>query len=364
MSEAASPSPPQSESSAPSPPQREVDYYQVANELINGKSVSDVDPADISGTLLSLCILRRDAVLAGALKTANRIGKLLRALNSSAVPPVVPTARPPSPRRSTNAKPSSAKAPRDSPPRESISTDDIEHFSSVIEILLNDDQPIVFEHSMSRQKLLRVLARRSEQALNDGDYSTLQAFDQLYHRVQRSGAASDSCEVRAVDPVTRWAALVERRKLLEEKKAKELREARAGFAQKRLQLDEHYQTGPALSQEKKYRHSSRVLLDLRRAAAAHARAGEYNTAIALRKQAAEAEASEKQAHENRRSRDNERITRHEAARREKADHAFQSWCRKQEITTCQKFDPQIDALTRMIQALDRELAVIGQPAWK
>jgi hypothetical protein len=362
-----SPPRPLSTSTLPRPPDDGY-YFRVANELLGGKSVSELDPADISRTLLSLSLLRRDAVSAGHSRGAEHIEKLIATLHGATVPPLTPTVSPPSRRSTTSPR----KTLRDSPSQESVSEAEDKQFSGLIDELLNGKQ-IVFDQTISRQKLLRVIARRSERALNRRDYRTVEDLGSLYQRVEQSSPASDSRDVRTIDPIARRAALVQRLEGLKQEKEARLKETRAAFADRDSKLEEDAadsadrdsrldedgadSTSSPGKGGKKPRHWSKALIDLQRAAASHARAGEYDTAIALRRQADAAEASEKRAHKASQDKDSERRKAQEEARRERANRAREAWRMEREIATSQSLDLQIDTLTKMIQAVDRDLEV-------
>jgi hypothetical protein len=325
--------------------------------------------------LVSLSVLRSEAVSTGQFAHADRIAEIIRAANARVVPPPssVRTGSTQSP-RSTGGFQSISFIPTvdhwpDSPPGESISDDDFQQFSQMIDALLNGDQPIVFEDDVSRSKLLRVLADRSEVALHSSDYGAIKALDRLYDQVQRSGQASGSRARRIAQLRARRTALVERRETVEQQKEAALEETRASFAQRRSKVDEQHQADAAHfarlcpgEDDKRYTRWSRKLLDMRDDERMYAMEGNYRAAITLHQQADEVEASERIAHKITWSRDSERIKKQGIAHKEMVEGAFESWCQRQELKTSQNFDPQIDALTKMIQAIDRDLELLRQKA--
>jgi hypothetical protein len=241
----------------------------------------------------------------------------------------------------------------------------LQQFSQMMDSLVSSDLPIVFEDSANRRKLLRALADRSEAVLRASDCDTLHVLGELYDRVQRTREASDSRNLRIADLQARRTALIGRRRALRQQKEAALHETQAELALRRSKIDEQLQVDESRivtlypgEDDRKYSRWSRQLLDMRSAATRYVRAGDYGAAITLQQQADEAEALERSAHAMSWSHTCEKIREQGMAHQEKTRGAFESWCGRQASKASQKFDPQIDALTKMIQATDRDLELL------
>jgi hypothetical protein len=350
---------------------RQVDYYQLAAQLIEGKSPSEIPDRDITGTLISLSVLRSEANSLHRHAESDRIATIIHNLNTFVKPPLVQHVlqTPASPSRLTVAfefdsvHQSSPTPASDPGPIGSFSDpelDDEEYFHRLDELIVSQG-PIEIPDRAERRKLLSALRRRINEVIDAGDYQRLERFDRLYDRltaVSHSGFSNRTIRINQLRG--RRKDLRARKLAVETEKQKELEKFEEKREIKRTELV--HQCDEAMQKLKEeypspdhplYSKISRQLMDLRDDERRFARARDYAGAKLVQIRADVQAEEEYATHEKNRAITCKRMKEQLLAKNKTVIQGFDDRYEYKRHVLIKQYDRQLEALGMMIQATTR-----------
>jgi hypothetical protein len=298
---------------------RVIDYYKLAQEVINGKPVSEIEDRDVRSTVVSLCVIRSQVGAAGEADRAASIAELIRVLNKRLQPPAVLRRGGSSTvTRSTGAQSSEGEIPPasgiDFPGPKSpvtireLADDEREELSRILNDLLNGGQIDIDDTTEGdkRRKLLFLIHEHINAALNEYNYTRVQllhiASDKVCHVsnphiAQRMLKLAELQERLATliahreDLTSQLAAIEEQ---LEKDLAQKTEEMAPVFIQQLQQIEDDC---PPIENPHLFGRWTSFLLGLRDKARRYAQARDYEAAITDHRRAEHRQAQEIQRKE-------------------------------------------------------------------
>ena len=345
---------------------RNVDYYKMALNVLNGSQPTDgIEIEDLRQILVNLAVLRCEANATKDQMRAMKISDLIKKLNEQIKPP--PMQR--SPARDNRDACSYASRPRSTSPAQASSKQqrspdaspranedmELDRFLEILDEILDGGEPEI-DGENDQKKLQNAIKYRTDVAIEEGDYDLVRHLDEISDEMNSVWAMKDSPSKSKMKTLAKRLDYLEKRKgeLEDEKNASLLRltelqsvqleEMQARFEEERERLQEKFPT----EDDRNFQRASPTLKLLRKDEVRMVRAREYEHAKAIQKRADELERFEKETKRGELTKTCERMRDKLFADQQKAQQGFYiKWDGKMGAVRSQ-YDAQIKAIQTMI----------------
>jgi hypothetical protein len=158
---------------------KNVDYYQLAQELIDGKPPVTITARDLRGVLISLSVLRSEATTGGHHDLSHAISEIVKELNLRVRPPSTRSARSVS-TRETQTSETKTQSKRSANPNPA----EYQVLLAEVNAMLEQPAPDVPESEAERFQLLKVIENEVTVAVKQFDLTRVQALHELEDKVK------------------------------------------------------------------------------------------------------------------------------------------------------------------------------------